>query len=126
MTSLTETHFPDQARARRVTGDIAAAEYACVVERVRLGGPGVEVIVVGGEIDGCGADQLGGYVYRVTPRGTTPILGITDIGFLGVEGLRAVMALTNECRRFTQASAVVAAQSVIGRLRTITGATSSR
>jgi hypothetical protein len=62
------------------------------VTRVRLGGPRVVIAIPGrGVLDTTAlADE---YIYRVVPRGRDLILDVTDVGFLGVQGFRAVMAL---------------------------------
>lgn len=88
------------------------------VVKVRLEGPGI-VVAVSGDIDATNSDQVSEYVHRFVSGDRALIVDFTDIGFLGVQGLRALLALADACRRAGVDCAVVAGQSVHRLLRIV-------
>ncbi|MBV9088285.1 MAG: STAS domain-containing protein [Mycobacteriaceae bacterium] len=75
------------------------------------------MVEVSGEIDASNADLVTDYIHRSVPTGPALIVDITDVGFLGVQGVRALMGVGEECGRAGVAWALVASQSVIRLLR---------
>lgn len=88
------------------------------VTRVRLGGPRVVIAIPGrGVLDATAlADE---YIYRVVPRGRDLILDLTDVGFLGAQGFRAVMALAAGFGTAGLKRVVSAGQSVYSLVRLV-------
>lgn len=98
--------------------DTTPVDCGRAVAKVRLHGRAV-IVAVSGEIDGSNSEQLSEYVHRFVPRGGALILDFTDVGFLGVQGLRALTALGEECAKAGVAWAVVAGQSLHRLLRAL-------
>jgi anti-anti-sigma factor len=94
------------------TADIAAPDWPTAVVKVELDGPGV-VVALSGEIDASNADQVSDYIHRSVPDCPAVIVDVSDVGFLGVQGLRALMAMGEQCGRAGVAWAVVASQSIV-------------
>ena len=82
----------------------------------RLHGPAV-VVAISGEVDGSNAAEVGDYVHRLVPHGRAIVVDLTDLGFLGVQGIRALMALGGKCAKAEVTLAVVAGQAVARLLR---------
>ena len=87
---------------------------------VQLDGPAVAVTVLDGVFDEADTvADLGCYVHRVTPGGSTFIRDVVDIGFLGVRIARSVMARTREFRGPVRPLAHWAAIQVGRRVRLV-------
>ena len=114
---MTKPASPPAVHPLLAAGEFGEPECPAAVT-VRLHGPAV-VVAVGGDLDASNADDVSAYVHRFVPHGPALVLDITDVGFLGVQGLRAVIGLVEECRRTGVACAVVASQSAVRLLRTV-------
>jgi anti-anti-sigma factor len=101
-----------------LSANIAGKDCPAAVVKFRLHGPAV-VVGLTGEIDATNAVNVTEYVHRFMPDSRPLILDVTDVGFLGVDGIRALIELADECRRAGVVCAVVAGQSVIRLLRAI-------
>lgn len=86
--------------------------------RVELHGPAV-VVTVAGPVDGPCSDEVSDYVYRFVPRGSALVVNVTDIGFLWVQGLGALVALTRGCGRAGVDWAAGTSHSMIRLLRVL-------
>ena len=94
---------------RLITDSVIQCNGALVT--TRLHGPRV-VVAVSGEIDSSNVEQVSGLMHRVVPRSRSVVLDLTDVGFLGVEGLRAIVGRGDECARGGIGWAVVASRIV--------------
>ena len=91
-----------------------------VVLRAQLHGPGVVVVTVTGDIDPSNSDSVSRYVHRLVAEGNPVILDLSDVGFLSVQGLRALLSLADDGAKTGMQWAVVAGARVI-RLLSLLG-----
>jgi anti-anti-sigma factor len=75
------------------------------------------VVTISGEIDATNADELTHHVVGVVPDGGAMIVDMADTDFIGVEGLRALFAMSVECVRTDTRWAVIGSHAVHRLLR---------
>ena len=91
---------------------------ACLRARTEAG---LTVLAISGEIDAANVDDLRRHARRLVPDSGALIVDLADIGFIAVDGLRALMALDVECARAGTRWALIASHAVNRVLRVAGG-----
>jgi anti-anti-sigma factor len=79
------------------------------------------VVTVGGELDLMTAGELEGFVLGACRPGDHVVLDLADVSFLDCSGLRALLRVHHQVRRWGGVSRLAAPPPVAGRVLTITG-----
>lgn len=77
----------------------------------------VTIIRIAGEIDAANVDDLTRQARSLVPAGNALILDLANVDFIGVDGLRALLAVNIECARCNSPWAMIASQAVTRLLR---------
>jgi anti-anti-sigma factor len=108
-------------RVRQMTVDrhtAKDAEIDCGAARLRPHARSLATVVaISGEIDASNADDVSQHLRRFLSVGTALILDLSDVECIGVQGLRALFALDDECARSGVEWALVASHPVNLMLR---------
>jgi anti-anti-sigma factor len=78
---------------------------------------GLTVMSISGEIDASNADELSHRVSELASDCGALIVDLADVDFIAVDGLRALMALNNQCARTGTTWALIASRAVNRLLR---------
>ena len=79
--------------------------------------PGATVVTVSGEIDATNGDCIGDYLSRYVSCGLPLVVDMTEVEFLGVQGLQALFALGADCAKLHLDWALAASHAVSRILR---------